>query len=93
MNILSKNTCDFKVLIIQKVKLTWDSYLKSNSVRFGNLPFDVATLFLIKVMKSMADQTHLFSFGQITLVLTFQQIVFRIFYEREFGLVFTSDEP
>ena len=44
-------------------------------------------------MKSMADQTHLFSFGQITSVLTFQQIVFRIFYEREFGLVFTSDEP
>ena len=87
MNILSKNTCDYKVVIIQKVK-AWKSYLKSNSVRFGNLPFDVATLFLIKVIKSMADQTHLFSFGQITSVLTFQQIVIRIFYERKFGLFF-----
>ena len=36
----------------------------------------------------MADQTHLFSFGQITSVLTFQQIVIRIFYERKFGLFF-----
>ena len=73
--------------------MPWDSYLKSNLILFGNLPFDVATLFLIKLMKSMADQTHLFTFGQITSVLTFQQIVFRIFYVRKFGLFLQVTSP
>ena len=56
-------------------KTAWDSHLKSNLVLFGNLPFNVATPFLIKLMKSMADQTHLFSFGRMTSVLTFQHEV------------------
>jgi len=56
-------------------KTAWDSHLKSNLVLFGNLPFNVATPFLIKLMKSMADQTHLFSFGRMTSILTFQHEV------------------
>jgi len=56
-------------------KTAWDSHLKSNLVLFGNLPFNIATPFLIKLMKSMADQTHLFSFGRMTSILTFQHEV------------------
>jgi len=57
------------------MKTSWDSPLKSDLVLFGNLPFNVATPFLIRLMKSMADQTNLFSFGRMTSVLTFQHEV------------------
>ena len=57
------------------MKTPWDSPLKSDLVLFGNLPFNVATPFLIKLMKTMADQTNLFSFGRMTSVLTFQHEV------------------
>jgi len=56
-------------------KTDWDSHLKSNLVLFGNLPFNVATPFLIKLLKTMADQTNLYSFGRMTSVLTFQHEV------------------
>lgn len=57
------------------LKTPWDSPLKSDLVLFGNLPFNVATPFLIRLMKSMADQNNLFSFGRMTSVLTFQHEV------------------
>jgi len=57
------------------MKTPWDSPLKSDLVLFGNLPFNVATPFLIKLMKSMADQTNFFTFGRMTSVLTFQHEV------------------
>jgi len=60
----------------QKVsKTAWDSHLKSDLVLFGNLPFNVATPFLIKLIKSMADQTNLYSYGRMTSVLSFQHEV------------------
>ena len=53
----------------------WDSPLKPNLVLFGNLPFNVASPFLIKLLRTMSNQSNLYSFGRMPSILTFQHEV------------------
>lgn len=46
-----------------------------NLVLFGNLPFNVATPFLIKLLKTMSEQSNIYSFGRVPAVLSFQHEV------------------
>jgi hypothetical protein len=42
----------------------------------GNLPFNVATPFLIRLLKSIDSKNNLFQFGRVPAVLTFQVSIF-----------------
>jgi len=53
----------------------WESPLKPNLVLFGNLPFNVATPFIIKLLKEMSERTNYYAFGRMPAVLTFQHEV------------------
>ena len=56
-------------------KTSWDSPLRPNLVQFGNLPFNVATPYVIKLLKNMSTQSNLYTYGRVASVLTFQHEV------------------
>lgn len=56
-------------------KASWDSPLRPNLVQYGNLPFNVATPYLIKLLKNMSTQSNLYTFGRVPSILTFQHEV------------------
>ena len=41
----------------------------------GNLPFNVATPFLIRLVRSMSQRDNIFSYGRVRCLLTFQHEV------------------
>jgi dimethyladenosine transferase 1, mitochondrial len=53
----------------------WDSPIIPDIRLVGNLPFNVATPFLIRLLNSMHNKNNLFSFGRVPAVLTFQHEV------------------
>lgn len=57
------------------IPVEWDSPMTPNLVLFGNLPFNVATPFLIKLLRNMSDQSNIYSFGRVPAVLSFQHEV------------------
>jgi len=62
-------------MIPAEARRPWDSAESPNVVLVGNLPFNVATPFLIRLLKSMSDQSNIFSFGRVQCILTFQHEV------------------
>lgn len=56
-------------------KTAWDSPLRPNLVQFGNLPFNVATPYVIKLFKNMSTQSSLYTYGRVPSILTFQHEV------------------
>lgn len=65
----------FIEMIPESVRQPWDSHESPNLILVGNLPFNVATPFLIRLLKSMSDRSNLFSFGRVQCILTFQHEV------------------
>ena len=61
----------------------WESPLKPNLVLFGNLPFNVATPFIIKLLKEMSERTNYYAFGRMPAVLTFQ-VKFKVSYTLQY---------
>merc|ERR1712242_108663 len=57
------------------IPTTWDSPLTPNLALFGNLPFNVATPFLIKLLKNMSEQSNIYAYGRTPSVLSFQHEV------------------
>jgi len=63
-------------LVPREAKIPWDSVDRAaNLVLVGNLPFNVATPFFLKLLRSIEDQSNYYSFGKVSAVLTFQQEV------------------
>jgi len=56
-------------------KTKWDSPDRVPLTLYGNLPFNVATPFLIKNIKNMSEQSDIYSFGRVTAILCFQHEV------------------
>jgi len=59
----------------EEVRVPWDSDHISNLVLVGNLPFNVATPFFLKLIRAMDDRSNYYSWGKVSAVLTFQQEV------------------
>lgn len=53
----------------------WNSLEETNLVLVGNLPFNVATPFLIRLLEAMHTRSNIYSFGRIPSVFTFQHEV------------------
>lgn len=53
----------------------WDSAETPPLCIIGNLPFNVATPYLIRTLKAMSEKSNAFYYGRSTLVLTFQHEV------------------
>jgi len=53
----------------------WDSPSIPDVRLVGNLPFNVATPFLIRLLASMHNKNNLFTFGRVPAILTFQHEV------------------
>jgi dimethyladenosine transferase 1 len=58
-----------------EIRRDWNHHDVPPLTLFGNLPFNVATPFIIKLLRCMADQSNIYSFGRVTSVLTFQHEV------------------
>ena len=56
-------------------KVPWDSPNRAPITIFGNLPFNVATPFLFRLLKNISDQNDIFTYGRATCVLSFQHEV------------------
>ena len=56
-------------------KTEWDSPERPPLTLFGNLPFNVATPFIIRLLRNMSDKNDLFIFGRVPSILTFQHEV------------------
>lgn len=73
------NTCVFTIKITEmfsdEIRRDWNHHDVPPLTLFGNLPFNVATPFIIKLLRCMADQSNIYSFGRVTSVLTFQHEV------------------
>jgi len=69
-------TYNVESMIPVEAKVPWDSLTEdSNVVLVGNLPFNVATPFFLRLLASMDDHTNYYSFGRVPAVLTFQHEV------------------
>ena len=62
-------------LFPDEARFPWDSVTPPPIRLIGNLPFNVATPFLIRLMRSMSQRDNIFSYGRVPSVLTFQHEV------------------
>ena len=53
----------------------WDFSGESNLILVGNLPFNVATPLLIRLLEAMHTRSNIYSFGRVPSVFTFQHEV------------------
>ena len=70
-------------------KTEWDSPERPPLTLFGNLPFNVATPFIIRLLRNMSDKNDLFIFGRVPSILTFQHEVNQLFVYKMFSWLFT----
>ena len=57
------------------VATSWNNPDPPNLVLVGNLPFNVATPLLIRLLESMHSKTNIYSYGRVPAILTFQHEV------------------
>ena len=62
-------------MVPQEAKVPWDSDSLSDLVLVGNLPFNVATPFFLKLVKSLEERCNYYTFGKVSAVFTFQNEV------------------
>lgn len=62
-------------LIPESVSVPWDDRAVPDVRLVGNLPFNVATPFIIRLLNSMANKNNIFHFGRVPSLLTFQHEV------------------
>lgn len=53
----------------------WNSSDPPNLILVGNLPFNVATPLLLRLLQAMHSQSNIYSFGRVPAVITFQHEV------------------
>jgi len=68
-------TYNVEKMIPEEAKVPWDSVDPANVVLVGNLPFNVATPFFLRLLTSMDSRSNYYSFGRVPAVLTFQHEV------------------
>ena len=66
-------------------KTEWNSPERPPLTLFGNLPFNVATPFIIRLLRNMSDKNDLFTFGRVPSILTFQHEVNQLFVYKMFS--------
>ena len=65
----------FSEMVPQEAKVPWESDRLSDLVLVGNLPFNVATPFFLKLVKSLEERCNYYTFGKVSAVFTFQNEV------------------
>jgi len=69
-------TFNVEKMIPPEAKVPWESDHLSDLVLVGNLPFNVATPFFLKLIKSIeTPQSNYYTFGKVSAVFTFQNEV------------------
>jgi len=63
-----------KMVPREEVGVPWEED-GSDLVLVGNLPFNVATPFFLKLLRSIEDRSNYYTFGKVSAILTFQQEV------------------
>ena len=57
----------------EKYKVPWSSDELPNAYLIGNLPFNISTPLLFKLLLKVSDQTGIFACGRIPMTFLFQQ--------------------
>jgi len=65
-------TYNVEKMIPEEARVPWDSKDPANVVLVGNLPFNVATPFFLRLLASMDSHSNFYSFGRVPAILTFQ---------------------
>ncbi|KAG1655279.1 Dimethyladenosine transferase 1, mitochondrial [Nymphon striatum] len=65
---------DFEKMFDKTLKKDWNEHSPDIRV-IGNLPFNISTPLIIKLLKQMSEKSGLFSYGRTKLTLTFQSEV------------------
>lgn len=68
-------TYNVEKMIPEEARVPWDSRDPANVVLVGNLPFNVATPFFLRLLASMDSHSNFYSFGRVPAILTFQHEV------------------
>lgn len=68
-------TFNVEKMVPQEAKVPWESDRLSDLVLVGNLPFNVATPFFLKLVKSLEERCNYYTFGKVSAVFTFQNEV------------------
>jgi len=68
-------TYNVEKLIPDEARVPWDSVDPAKVVLVGNLPFNVATPFFLRLLAAMDGHKNYYSFGRVPAVLTFQHEV------------------
>jgi 16S rRNA A1518/A1519 N6-dimethyltransferase RsmA/KsgA/DIM1 with predicted DNA glycosylase/AP lyase activity len=57
----------------EKYKVDWDSDELPNANLIGNLPFNISTPLLFKLLLKISDQSGIYSLGRVPMTFLFQQ--------------------
>lgn len=68
-------TYNVEKLVSKEANVPWESDELSNCVLVGNLPFNVATPFFLRLVAALDGRTNFYRFGKVPAILCFQEEV------------------